>query len=453
MGRPSIILKEILSSKEWDLIRAIYMLRMRTEEDMIQKLGEHKFHAVLSSALRKIFTNEEATDYLKRYTDPDVFQKLRDTFTSISNGTFTNKLESLDAKVHVVHSPKPKVKAPNILEQILEAKEFEIISALYLDKKTMEKADLERKMGRVPFSYYFHSALRKISQNEMAKYYVLSHVKSRNEKELLDEFVSLPLLHGDLDDSNNPFTQDLLAKLPVSSKVVAQYYLGIGTGIFRNRKDISAMVSSSLGSTMIVDHSVIYSLTKSVLKEIVQRGYVDDYYALLLHSTNKMLEEFVLKILEELMHPQGLEYSSSEKINVPPTKKRKSSVLDDLFHQREQARLNIRLKRGYLFGDVLLNVTDLSEEKEATIKAMTHHEGLLQISKKSHRMGGIKPFCAIAIFINFIDDQPFSVEEIASIIDCSVEEVSTILHTKMNDFISLLPGEMKKSHAQKLSFS
>lgn len=453
MGRPSIILKEILSNQEWELIRTIYMLRMCTEEDMIQKLGEHKFTSILSKALRKIFENEEATDYLKRYTDPDVFQKLRDTFTSISNGTFTNKLESLDAKVHIAHSSKPKVKAPNILEQILEEKEYEIIFALYLDKKTMEKADLECKMGKVPFSYYFHSALRKINQNEMAKFYVLSHVKSRNEKELLDEFVSLPLLHGDLDDSNNPFTQDLLAKLPVSSKVVAQYYLGIGTGIFRNRKDISAMVSSSLGSTMIVDHSVIYSLTKSVLKEIVQRGYVDDYYALLLRSTNKMLEEFVLKILEELMRPQGLECSSSDTKDVPPKKKSQSDTPDDLFSQREQARLNARLKRGYLFGDVLLNVKILSEKKEITIKAMTHHEGLLKISKKSHRMGGMKVFLAIAIFINFIDEQSFSVKEIASILDMEVADVSDILHTKIGDFITLLPEEMKISHAQKLSFS
>lgn len=559
MGRPSIILKEILSSKEWDLIRTVYMLHIMTEEDMKQKLGANKFNTIRSRALQKIFENEEATDYFRRYTNQDVFQRLssqndtslRKSFLSNQDHPLTKEyLSSLShekqivaqyylgigtcqfcnvsmviqklreqhitksygdiakvsqeiiedmcdpkyrdaflilsnqhcnsALIHRIHTtilgekkeetPKrkdsletkkekqkekvtvPDVPVTNILEQILTEKEYEVLSLLYLDKKPIEKADLERKMGRIPFSYYFHSALRKINQSEIAKYYMMSHVKVRQEKELVDAFASIPFYHGDLRDPNNPFTQDLLAKYSRASRFVAAHHLGIGTGEFLSLKTVAKMMTSNPSWENITDEAT-KSLAKSALKEIAKYGYTEDYYALLITCPDKTMREDILNILGKLLHAQIVEKSSQSKISPCPTRRKPGMSLDELYEAREKERVTANLKRGYLFSDMLLNVTDLSEEKEATIKAMTHHEGLLQLVKKSHRMGGIKPFSAIAIFINFVDDQAFSVEEIASIIDCSLEEVSTILHTKMNDFISLLPGEMKKSHAQKLSFS
>lgn len=322
--------------------------------------------------------------------------------------------------------------------------------SLYLAKKTVEKSDMERRMGSIPFRYYFHSAIRKIYQNEDAKLYALSHIKLRLQEHFIDEFQSLPTFHGDLGDKNNPFTQDLLAKFSPAVAFVAQHYLGIGTFMFLSKRVVAKKMASYL-AWKTYDDDAVRDLARKALTEIIKSDYLDDYYGLLIRSENRIMIGMILNVLEELLHEQTREQNSQENTVARPKKVKKS--LEHIYTLRECERLSANLKRGYLFGDIFLNVNVLSKAKEITIKAMTHHEGLLKISKKSHRMGGMKVFLAIAIFINFIDDQSFSVKEIASILDMKVTDVSDILHTKIGDFITLLPEEMKISHAQKLSFS
>lgn len=101
MPRPTIILKEILSNQEWELIRTVYMLRIIKEEEMKQKLGERKFASILSKALRKIFENEEATDYLRRYTDQDVFQRLSYQNAKSLEDSFLSDLENPLTKAYL----------------------------------------------------------------------------------------------------------------------------------------------------------------------------------------------------------------------------------------------------------------------------------------------------------------------------------------------------------------